>query len=154
MSALLMIAVVAVGVMAGIYFTFSVVVMKALAQLPALEGARAMNRINTVIVRTWFLPLFFGSTVLMAGLGVWQLFHWQPDHSPWVIAAAVLYVFGMFVVTAVGNVPLNNMLEQREDNDESLAHGWALYLGDWTRLNHIRTASCLLACALLLVPLA
>lgn len=148
-----MTAVLAVGLMAGIYFTFSAVVMKALAQLPALQGARAMNRINTVIVRTLFMPLFFGSTALMAGLGVWQLFHWQPQHSLWVFAATMLYVFGMFAVTAVGNVPLNNGLQQREGNDGALAHGWALYLGDWTRLNHIRTVSCLMACALLLVTM-
>jgi len=154
MSALItMIAVVALGVMAGIYFTFSVVIMKALAQLPALQGAQAMNRINTVIVRTLFMPLFFGSTVLMAGLGLWQLLHWQGADSLLMLMASVLYVVGMFVVTAFGNVPLNNRFQDSTGTDEALAHGWAVYLGDWTRLNHIRTVSCLLACVLVLVAM-
>lgn len=149
----MMTAVVAVGVMAGVYLTFSAVVMKALAQLPAVQGAQAMNRINTVIVRTVFMPLFFGSTVLMAALGVWQLLHWQAGDSLFVLLAALLYVIGMFVVTAAGNVPLNNRLQDSEGNDEQLAHTWALYLGEWTRLNHIRTVSCIASCALLLVAM-
>lgn len=153
MSALLLVAVVAVGVMAGIYFTFSVVVMKALAQLPALQGAQAMNRINAVIVRTLFMPLFFGSTVLMAGLGMWQVFNGQASESLMIMTAAVFYVVGMFGVTAVGNVPLNNRLQSSEISNEALAHCWALYLGEWTRLNHIRTISCLASFAMLSVAL-
>ena len=154
MSALLtMIAVVLVGAMAGIYLTFSVVIMKALAQLPALQGAQAMNRINTVIVRTLFMPLFFGSTVLLAGLGVWQLFDWQGANSWLVLAASMFYLLGMFVVTAVGNVPLNKRLQDNESSGEALVHSWALYLGDWTQLNHIRTLSCLVACSLLVLSI-
>lgn len=153
MSVLMMIAAVGVGVMAGVYFTFSLVVMKALAQLPALQGALAMNRINTVIVRTLFLPLFFGSTVLMAALAVLQLFNWQAGNSLLVLIASLLYVIGMFVVTAAGNVPLNNRLQDSEGNDEQLTHTWAIYLGDWTRLNHIRTVCCTVSCALLLMAM-
>lgn len=137
------------GLMAGIYFVFSVFVMKALAQLPAAEGARAMNRINDVIVKTLFLPLFFGSTLAF----IWYFFtnvdfalFWQ-DPSAW---AAVIYVFGMFFITVIGNVPMNNRLKDAEGDEKQLKKLWQLYLSQWTRFNHIRTISSTAATALLL----
>jgi uncharacterized membrane protein len=42
-----------------------------------------------------------------------------------------------------GNVPLNNQLAKvAPDSDEGAAL-WSRYLKDWTRLNHIRTLSCM-----------
>lgn len=137
------------GLMAGVYFTFSVFVMKSLAELPALQAAQAMNKINDVIVNTLFLPVFFGSTFWYAGLIVWQFADWQSGSSILVIAAAIIYIVGMFLVSAFGNVPLNNRLKESEANESELQLVWAYYLHKWTQLNHLRTMSCIASLTLL-----
>ncbi len=133
------------GIMAGIYFAFSVFIMKSLAELPAIHAAQTMNKINTVIIKSLFLPMFIGTTVTHAGLLVWSLINWQGEPSLWVVIAAITLVLGMFVVTVIGNVPLNNQLQQSVDTDSKLVETWQLYLKQWTRFNHLRTISCISA---------
>ncbi|GAB1257452.1 DUF1772 domain-containing protein [Aurantivibrio plasticivorans] len=139
------------GLMAGIYFVFSVVIMKSLAALPANDGAKAMNKINDVILNTAFMPLFFISTLWFAGLIVWSFADWHVGRSSLEVSAAVIYIVGMFCVTAFGNVPLNNYLKQSEDNEQYLTRAWQEYLSKWTVLNHLRTISCIAACAVLVL---
>lgn len=143
---MLVLLIIMIGLMGGIYFSFSIFVMKALSEVPALQAAQVMNRINEVIVKTLFLPLFFGSTLLSVGLMVWSFLQWQGLSSTLVIVATLIYVVGMFLVTVIGNVPLNNALQTREGNPQELVSYWSVYLKRWTRLNHIRTLSCILAC--------
>ena len=151
---MMMLLIVITGIMAGVYFTFSVFVMKSLGELPALEGAKAMNKINDVIINTLFLPLFFLSTLWYAGLIVWSLTDWQSGYSEFVISASVIYIAGMFFVTAFGNVPLNNQLKRVENHETKLAQFWVLYQRKWTWLNHVRTISCTLACLFLVWSMA
>ena len=146
---MLVLLIVMIGLMGGIYFSFSIFVMKALSELPALQAAQVMNRINEIIVKTLFLPLFFGSTLLSVGLMIWSFLQWQGLSSTLVIVATLIYVAGMFLVTVIGNVPLNNALQAREEDPQELVSYWSVYLKQWTRLNHIRTLSCILACFIL-----
>jgi uncharacterized membrane protein len=139
------------GLMAGIYFAFSVFIMKALGQLPPTNGAQAMNKINDVIVNTGFLPLFFGSTLWYAGLVIWTITDWQGQASVLFIISALIYIIGMFFVTAFGNVPLNNQLKSLEDRNGELEDFWNVYLRTWLNLNHIRTLSCISSCTLLIL---
>ncbi len=146
---MIVLLIVMTGLMAGIYFAFSVFIMESLAQLPALQGARAMNKINDVIINTLFLPVFFGSTLWYAGLIVWSFADWQQTRSVLIISAAIIYIAGMFLVTAFGNVPLNNRLKESESSETALGHCWSKYLQQWTRLNHLRMLSCMASCTLL-----
>ena len=148
---MIVLLIVITGLMAGIYFAFSVFIMKSFALLPDLHAAKAMNAINDVIVNTLFLPVFFGSTLWYAGLIVWQLADWQGQASLIMIVASIIYIVGMFAVTAFGNVPLNNALKNAAEDDSQLATTWQHYLSRWTQLNHIRTLSCIAACALLTI---
>jgi uncharacterized membrane protein len=130
----------------GVYFAFSSFAMRALGQSGA-SGAEVMRMINRVILRSAFMPLFFGSTVLAAAaalLGLSRL----PDLSGWLmLSGGAVYVLGMFGVTAACNAPLNNRL------DEAPEAVWPEYLESWTRWNHVRTAACLIAGALLLLAM-
>ena len=136
------------GVMAGIYFAFSVVVVKALSLLPNTEGARAMNSINDVILKTWFMPLFIISSLWHAGLLVWSVF-FNSVSQPHLIWASLFYLIGMFGVTAFCNVPLNNHLKLCANDAHKLTDAWDGYSRKWVALNHIRTASCAVAFFLL-----
>jgi uncharacterized membrane protein len=150
---MLILLIILTGLMAGIYLAFSAVIMKSLNELPALHAAQAMNKINDVIVNTIFLPIFFGSTLWHAGLIVWSFADWQNGTSGLIISSALIYIVGMFLVTAFGNVPMNNKLKASESNEALLVDYWKKYHHSWTRLNHIRTLSCIASCALLIASL-
>lgn len=150
---MLILLIVVTGIMAGIYFAFSTFVMKALNQLEPSPAAKAMNSINDVIVNTVFLPIFFGSTLWYAGLILWQFAEWKHETSWLFIAAALIYIVGMFVVTAFGNVPLNNKLKASSSSSESLTQYWSHYYKNWNLFNYVRTVSCVAACALLTMAL-
>jgi uncharacterized membrane protein len=50
--------------MAGVYFALSDFIMRSLDRLDAANAVEAMNTINEVILRSWFMPLFFGTSLL------------------------------------------------------------------------------------------
>ena len=138
------------GIMAGVYFTFSVFAMRSFAQLGDEAGARAMQEINRVIVQSAFLPLFFLSTLTCAALVVLGFLGMAGARPELAIAGGAVYVLGMFVVTVVGNVPLNNKLDAVDAASEEGKAVWAEYLTRWTRLNHVRTLACIVAMGLLI----
>lgn len=146
---LLWFAALSAGIMAGVYFTFSVFAMRSFAELGDEPGARAMQAINRVIQRSAFLPLFFLSTLACAVLAGMGLAGMGGAERGAVIAGGALYVVGMFVVTVAGNVPLNNRLDRADPASEEGRAAWRDYLVRWTRLNHIRTLACIASMALL-----
>ena len=66
--------------------------------------------------------------------------------------ASLIFIVGMFICTATKNVPLNNKLADFDFNDSKYNPEieWNYYYKNWTKWNHIRTASCFLSTALLL----
>ena len=130
------------ALMAGTYLAFSMVIMRALARLPEPAGMAAMNQINETILKTAFMPLFFGSTALALGMITAGLLHLGDDQAMRYIAAGSVYVVGMFVVTAAANVPLNNALASADGSDRA-EEVWQRYLVQWTRWNSLRTIACL-----------
>lgn len=131
------------GLMAGIYAAFSGFIMRSFATLDTACAIAAMNAINTVILKSWFAPLFFGSTfiaLLMVIAGLWQ---WGEPTANRVIASGLIYLLGMFIVTVAGHVPLNNTLAKVNGDEEDAARIWAHYLKRWTRWNTLRTIASL-----------
>lgn len=135
------------AVLGGVYFAFSGFVMRALAELPPREGAAAMQHINEVILRSAFMPLFFGTSLGAGAAVVFGIVGWGSPPSGLAILGGALFVCGMFGVTALGNVPLNQSLA--EGAGVGLSETWAGYQAPWLRLNHLRTAACLGSAALL-----
>jgi uncharacterized membrane protein len=128
--------------------------MTALGRLDQAAGISAMNAINVDIVRSLFMPLFFGTTLASAILAVIALFRWDEPGSASMLVAGVVYALGMFVVTMVFNVPLNNALAGADPSSHGAAPLWARYLKEWTFWNHVRTIACLAASALFIAAIA
>lgn len=122
--------------------------MTALARIGQVSGIMAMNAINTVIVQSLFMPLFLGTTLAGLLLAIAAVFRWNEPGAIALLAGGVLYVIGMFLCTAVFNVPLNNALAAVDPASVEGGSVWARYLTDWTMWNHVRTVSSTLACAL------
>ena len=142
------------GLLAGLYFAFSAFIMTALGRIQQAHGVSAMNSINVAIVQSLFMPMFVGTTVVALALAIVALFRWSQPGSTLMFVGGVLYVTGMFVVTMIWNVPLNNALAAVDPAGAEAASIWARYLKDWTFWNHVRTLSCLGASALFIAAIA
>lgn len=141
------------GLLAGVYFAFSAFVMASLARIPPAAGIAAMNSINVEIVKSLFMPLFLGTTLACAALALLAISRWGDAAAIAMLAGGLIYVLGMFAVTMLFNVPLNDALAAV---DPSGAEGdllWARYLKDWTFWNHIRTISSFSASVLFTIVL-
>ncbi len=134
--------------MAGVYFAFSAFIMRSFDQLGATQATNAMNAINEVILRSWFMALFFGSSLLFAILSAFALFNAELPGRWLLFTTGLIYVIGMFVCTAMFNVPLNNRLAEMPDDESGVSDNWALYFRNWTRWNHLRGVCCLVSLVL------
>ena len=131
-------AIAGAGMIVGSMFAFSAFIMAAFRRLEEAEGIRAMQRINETVYTPWFMVPFFGTTLLSIGVVVFASMH--TDHAWWPtpLAAGLVFVVGVFGVTAVGNVPLNERLACMEPSDAASSGFWQHYLVVWTRWNHLR----------------
>ena len=142
------------GLLAGLYFAFSAFIMTALSRIGQGAGVAAMNAINVAIVQSLFLPIFLATTTASAALTVIALFRWGEPGAMAMAAGGVLYVLGMFGVTMILNVPLNDALAAADPAGHEAASLWSRYLTDWTLWNHVRTVSSTAACALFIAAIA
>lgn len=144
-TALLWSAAIGCAVIGGVYFTFSTFAMSALSTLDRVAGMSAMQAINAVILRSPFMPLFFGTTLAGVALAGLAVYHWSQPVSLLVLAGAIIFVAGMFLVTVLFNVPMNNELMAADAASASSAALWQDYLTRWTLWNHVRTVSSIAA---------
>lgn len=130
------------ALVAGLFFVFSIAIMKALGALPPPQGIAAMQSINVVIVNPWFLVAFFGTAVVGV---VAAVAGWGGAGGAWALAGAVVYVVGSLLATMVFNVPMNNALARAAASSPEGAALWSDYLVRWTAWNHVRTVASLAA---------
>jgi len=138
-------AAISTAMMAGIYFAFSGFVMSGLKQVGAENAVSTMNAINQVILRSWFMPLFFGSTLTTVLILIIAMINWQQSNSTLLIFASTIYFLGMFLCTVFFNVPLNKHLLATESSNNTINQTWSHYVKYWTRWNHLRTLTSLFA---------
>ena len=128
----------------GVFFAFSSFIMKALARVPSEEGIAAMQSINVVVLNPSFLGAFMGTAVISLAVAVLAAKDWG-SASAFLIAGSLLYIVGTFMVTALGNVPLNDRLAAASVTDPDAVELWQHYLDRWTMLNTVRTVAAALA---------
>jgi uncharacterized membrane protein len=133
--------------MGGVFFAFSSFVMPALGRIPVAEGIRAMQRINVDVYHWTFMSTFFLTPIACVGIAAYAIsrFGWDSTVALYAIPGCIVYVLGNFVVTAAGNVPLNNALAAVDAETADAASVWVRYVTGWTRWNHVRTAASMVA---------
>jgi uncharacterized membrane protein len=142
------------GLVAGVFFAFSSFVMGALTSLGTTRGIAAMQSINVVVLRSWFIVTFLATTVLAAVLAVVSLVRWNAPGSIALLAGSALYLVGVFGVTILFNVPLNNALAEVDAGSVSGSDMWNRYNVAWTRWNHLRTVAALAATVAFIMAMA
>jgi uncharacterized membrane protein len=145
--ALVVLSALGCGLMAGLFFAFSVAIMAALARLPPAAGIAAMQSINAVILNSLFRAVFFGTAALCALAVLSPLWTWGDPGAPWRLLGGALYLAGGLLVTMACNVPLNQALAALAPDDPGSTERWREYVARWTAWNHVRTLACLAAAA-------
>ncbi|MGW4893543.1 anthrone oxygenase family protein [Kitasatospora sp. NPDC004240] len=139
-------ATVAMGLMAGLLFAFSVSVMPGLAKGDDRSYVTVMQNINKAIENGVFGLVFLGAFVATA-VAAW-LERRAGRHAvvPWILAALVLYTVALGLTMGV-NVPLNNELAQAGDpaSIADLAAVRARFEDTWVLSNTARTVACVAA---------
>ena len=130
-------AVLGCGLMAGVFFAFSVFIMKALAALPPAQGIAAMQSINVVVINPWFLGVFLGTGVVCLCLAVSSLLAFDRPGAACLLAGCLLYLIGTVGVTMAFNVPLNNALAAVDPASAEAPRIWTGYVRSWTAWNTV-----------------
>ncbi len=133
------------GLMGGIFYAFSVLVMPGLDATNQLVAIPAMQNINDAVDSRLFGLGFFGAAILAALAMITGILRRDGFGSALMIAAGLVYLVGTFLVTVAFNVPLNDDLDGYSLLDPSSLGLTDGYIRDWSRWNDIRTVSSLVA---------
>jgi len=131
----------------GVFFAFSTFVMKALEQLPASQGIKAMQRINVVALNPLFLSVFVGTALFASVCIVAGFVAPGATRSQLLLAAGIFHLVGCFGVTVAFNVPRNERLARLESESAQAEAYWPVYVREWLLWNHVRTIASLVAAA-------
>ena len=143
-------AMVAMGLMAGLFYAYTISVMPGLARSDDRTFVTAMQNINWAIQNAAFLSAFAGAFVLTLAAAILQQRLGRRTAARWIAAALVLYVVTLAITMGV-NVPLNDQLAAAGDPSRivDLAAVRANFEGLWVATNAVRTVACTLALACL-----
>jgi uncharacterized membrane protein len=153
---ILIVAIISTGLMAGIFFTWTNAVKPGIGTLDDMTYMKAFQAMNRLILNPLFYVVFilpvltisistymsFGSTKLY----VFELF----------LLSTLLYVLGVFLITILGNIPLNDLLENTDLEKISLTELSDLrgkIENKWNNFNLIRTVSSFISFLLLVICL-
>jgi uncharacterized membrane protein len=132
----LVVAIVAAGLLAGLFWTFQVSVIPGLADVEDVAYVRTFQAINERIQNAWFLVVFMGTTPLVIAALVLQ---WSSGDVAALVAAGLVLELAVLAITAGGNIPLNNALAGRDAvTPETAAAARADFESRWNRLNLVR----------------
>ena len=137
---LMVAATVASGLSAGVFYTFQVSIVRALAEVDDTTYVATFQSINRTIVNPWFVSVFLGAPVLA---GAALALHWGADRSlVTTIAIGLAMQVASVAITVAGNIPLNEALDR-----EGVVAGAAAtaartaFEGSWSRLHLARTVA-------------
>ncbi|GAA4583034.1 DUF1772 domain-containing protein [Planotetraspora phitsanulokensis] len=125
------------GLMAGLFYAYTVSVMPGLAASDDRTFVVAMRRINIAIQNGLFLLAFGGSALLTLAA---VLLHLGEPETPLLVAAFVTYALALVLTFSV-NIPLNNALDRVDEAAPAAEHALARerFERRWVRWNVART---------------
>lgn len=135
------VSVIACALVAGVFLTFSDFVMKSLAASETAGGIESMQIINRKVFKFVFMVLLLGMSALSPLLIGCAYFYVSGSASSWAIADGTIYLLGVFLVSLVFNVPMNQRLDAMDYASSDAASYWKTYVPVWSFWNYIRAIS-------------
>ncbi|AZB07577.1 DUF1772 domain-containing protein [Chryseobacterium sp. G0162] len=137
---LLIITAVLTALIAGLFYAYSCSVVLGLGKLPDAEYLKAMQNINREILNPVFFMSFMGTAILLPV----STFFFRGEQPVFILLllATLAYLIGVFGVTVVGNVPMNDQLDQFDISGsavEAIKQMRENFESRWNFLNNIRT---------------
>ena len=134
------------GLIAGLFYCWSVSVTRGLALLPDREYLLVFQQLNRAIQNPLFLIAFMGLVFLLP-IVTWMHYQRPLPRTFWLLlCATLLYLVGVIGVTMLGNVPMNDALDVFDIDAASpagIAAKRLAFEARWNSLNNIRTVSCI-----------
>jgi len=98
----------------GIVFTFALLVMPGIGNLPDREFLKAFQEMDGIIQRSHpiFITVWAGSNAALLAAVILAFGRLEALPLALLLAAAVVYYLGVQFPTIVGNIPLNNRLQK------------------------------------------
>lgn len=146
---LLIITAVLTALIAGLFYAYSCSVVLGLGKLSDAEYLKAMQNINREILNPVFFMSFMGTAILLPV----SAFFLRGEQSVFIflLLATLAYLIGVFGVTVVGNVPMNDQLDRFDitgSTTEAIRQMRDNFENRWNFLNNIRTAFSVISIAL------
>ncbi|HJP75900.1 MAG TPA: DUF1772 domain-containing protein [Pseudonocardiaceae bacterium] len=128
----LAVALVAAGLLAGVFYAYTVSVMPGLARGDDKTFVEGMRGINVAIVNGWFMLTFLGAP-LLAAVAIFLNLHGGP--VLWWTIAGFACLLTVLIVSGAVNIPLNNALDAGRDSYAQLR---AQFEAPWVKWNLLR----------------
>lgn len=136
----LLITAVLTALIAGLFYAYSCSIVLGLGKLSDTEYLKSMQNINREILNPVFFMSFMGTAVLLPVTTF--LFRGESSVFIFLLLASAAYLIGVFGVTIVGNVPLNDMLDKFDISSstiEAIKQMRESFENRWNLLNTVRT---------------
>ncbi len=142
------------GLVAGLLYGYACSVNLGLGKLDDIGYLSAMQSINEAIQNPVFFISFMGSVVILP-YSTWLCYK-NGDTTLWylMLAATLLYGVGVFGVTVIGNVPLNEALAKFDLNSastEAIQAQRRQFEQPWNNFHLIRTIASIVSFVLVLI---
>lgn len=143
------------GLTAGLCFTWGNAVTPGIGRLDDLGYLHAFQQMNRAILNPLFIIIFMGPTITHIA----NVFLFKSGNTSlfWiVVAAAALYLIGLVLMTVIGNVPLNEMIDKVDllsASSEELSDLRNKFEVKWNQFHRIRTITTSISFALLIISI-
>jgi uncharacterized membrane protein len=145
---LLVITTTITGLMAGLFYSWSISVTPGIGRLGDREFLASFQAMNRAIVNPLFLTCFLGAAVLLPICTFMNYSQPLSNRFWFLLGASVFYLAGVIAITFAGNIPLNNALDRfniAASSAEQMAALRAQFENRWNTLNHIRSLAATIA---------
>ncbi len=133
------------ALIAGLFYAYHWTVMPGLNAADPIAAINAMKSINVVIRNPIFFFSFFGTLVFGVIAAVLYLRSWGTTPASLVWGGFLVYALGVFVVTIVFNVPLNERLAATAPTPGTAANIWRAFYDPWMSWNLVRTVASIIS---------
>lgn len=150
--ATLLLATLFTGLSAGLCFTWTNAITPGIGRIDDIGYLQAFQHMNRTIVNPLFLLIFL-TPFLFSAFGAFLL-RLQSNLFWLLVAAAIIYFVGLVLVTIMGNIPLNEILDKTDLSNISLENARDLrdrFEIKWNNLHLIRTISAAISFTLLIL---
>ncbi len=134
-------AILTTGLVAGVFYAYSVSVDPGLAAQSDTSYVATMQEINQRIQNPLFFASFFGAVLFPLAALVVHLPNIRSGRFLLISLACLLYIGGGFLLTAFVNVPMNDQLATIDPGAPArvLSQAREAYEGPWNFWNGVRT---------------